>query len=186
MSQKERKFKTKQLVYAATAIALAVVASMLKLFSLPLGGSVTLLSMLFVVLVGYWYGPGIGLTAGVAYGVLQFVIEPYFFTIPQLLTDYPLAFGALGLSGFFCNSKNGLTKGYVVSVLGRFFFSFLSGWIFFGTYASDYGMSAPVYSFVYNGSYLAAEAVLTLILLQLPPLKKALVYVKKMAISEGD
>lgn len=178
----KKKFKTKHLVYGAAAIALATVASMIKLFSLPMGGSVTLLSMLFVVLIGYWYGPAVGLVAGVAYGGLQFIMEPYFFTVPQLLTDYPLAFGALGLSGFFCNAKNGLTKGYIVSVLGRFFFSFLSGWIFFGSYAADYGMSAPVYSLVYNGSYLAAEAVITLVLINLPPLKKALAYVKKMAL----
>lgn len=177
----EEKLKTKQLVYGATAIALATVASMIKLFSLPMGGSVTLLSMLFVVLVGYWYGPTVGIVAGVAYGALQFVMDPYFFSIPQLITDYPLAFGSLGLSGFFCNSKNGLTKGYIVSALGRFFFSFLSGFIFFGSYAADYGMSASLYSFVYNGSYLTAEAVITLILINLPPVKKALGYVKKMA-----
>ena len=99
-----QKMKTKYLVYAAVAIALAMVTSRIKLFSLPMGGEVTLLSMLFVVLVGYWYGPGPGFAAGAAYGLLQFVIEPYFFTIPQVIVDYPLAFGALGLSGFFHNS----------------------------------------------------------------------------------
>ena len=44
-----RKFSTKQLVYAAAAAALAVAASMIKVFSLPMGGNVTLFSMLFVV-----------------------------------------------------------------------------------------------------------------------------------------
>lgn len=178
------KFTTKQLVYAAAAIALAMVASMIKVFKLPMGGSVTLLSMLFVALTGYWYGPVTGIISGVAYGLLQFVIEPYFFTVPQVIVDYPLAFGALGLSGFFCNSKNGLTKGYIVGVIGRFCFAFISGWIFFGAYAADYGMSAPVYSFVYNGTYLGAEAVITLVIIHLPPVKKALDYVKKMALGE--
>ncbi len=178
------KFSTKQLVYAAAAIALAMVTSMIKVFSLPMGGSVTLLSMLFIVLIGYWYGPVVGLAAGAAYGLLQFVIEPYFFTLPQVIVDYPLAFGALGLSGFFRDSKNGLTIGYLVGVIGRFFFAFLSGWIFFGSYAGDYGMAAPVYSIAYNGSYLGAEALITILIINLPPVKKALAYIKKMALGE--
>ena len=57
--------------------------------------------------------------SSVAYGLLQFVIDPVFYSIPQLLVDYPLAFGALGLSGFFHDSKHGLIKGYIVGVLGR-------------------------------------------------------------------
>lgn len=179
-----KKLTTKQLVYSAVAMALAMVTSMLKLFSLPMGGSVTLLSMLFIVLIGYWYGPAIGLMTGVAYGLLQFVTEPIFYTIPQMLVDYPLAFGALGFSGFFYHSKNGLVKGYIAGVLGRYFFAFLSGMIFFGSYAADYGMSAPVYSLAYNGSYLISEAAVTLVIISLPPVKKALEYVKKMAIKE--
>ena len=179
-----KNFKTKQLAYAAAAIALAMVTSMIKPFSLPMGGSATLLSMLFIVLIGYFYGPVMGIATGVAYGLLQFAIEPYVFTIPQVLVDYPLAFGALGLSGFFCKSKHGLTVGYIVGVLGRYFFAFLSGWIFFGSYAADYGMTAPVYSLVYNGSYLGAEAVITLILINLPPVKQALEQIKKRAVGE--
>lgn len=178
------KFSTKQLVYAAAAIALATVTSMIKLFSLPMGGSVTLLSMLFIVLVGYWYGPAVGIAAGAAYGLLQFVIEPYFFTIPQVIVDYPLAFGALGLFGFFRNSRNGLTVGYAVGVIGRCFFAFLSGWIFFGSYAGDYGMTAPVYSIAYNGSYLGAEALITILIINLPPVNKALIQIKKTALGE--
>lgn len=91
---------TKQLVYSAVAIALAVVCSMIKLFEMPMGGSVTLLSMLFIVLIAYWYGPYVGIMTAVAYGLVQFVTEPIFYTIPQMLLDYPLAFGALGLAGF--------------------------------------------------------------------------------------
>ena len=67
---------TKQLVYSAVAIALAVVCSMIKLFDMPMGGSVTLLSMLFIVLIAYWYGPYVGIMTAVAYGLVQFVLEP--------------------------------------------------------------------------------------------------------------
>jgi len=178
-----KKITTKQLVFSAAAMALALVTSMIKLFEMPMGGSVTLLSMLFIVLIGYWYGPYAGLMTAVAYGLLQFVLEPVFYTIPQMLTDYPLAFGALGLSGFFSKQKNGLVKGYLAGVFGRYFFAFLSGVIFFGSYAPD-TMAAPIYSLAYNGSYLGAEAAVTLILIALPPVSKALAQVKQMAFEE--
>lgn len=170
---------TKRLVFSAAAIALAQVTSMIKIIEMPMGGSVTLLSMLFIVLIGYWFGPSAGLMTGVAYGLLQFMIEPVFYTIPQMLTDYPLAFGALGLAGFFHKQKHGLIIGYVVGVLGRYFFSFLSGVIFFAAYAPD-NMAAWLYSLVYNGSYLGAEAAITLILIALPPVSKALDQVKRL------
>ena len=70
---------TKQLVYSAVAIALAVVCSMIKFANLPMGGSVTLFSMLFITLIGYWYGPYVGIMTAVAYGLIQFVMEPIFF-----------------------------------------------------------------------------------------------------------
>ncbi|MFV0467278.1 MAG: energy-coupled thiamine transporter ThiT [Lachnospiraceae bacterium] len=176
----EKLITTKQLVYSAVAIALAMVTSMIKVFALPTGGAVTLLSMLFVVLIAYWYGPAIGILTGVAYGLLQFVLEPIFYTIPQMLVDYPLAFGALGLAGFFYKAKNGLTIGYILGVLGRYFFAFLSGVIFFGMYAPE-GMGVAVYSLLYNGSYLIPEAVITLIIINIPPVKHALTQLKKSA-----
>ena len=146
-----------------------------------MGGSVTLFSMLFICLIGYWYGIGTGLTAAVAYGFLQLIVDPYIISVPQMLVDYIFAFGALGLSGLFSKSKYGLIKGYIVGVLGRYFFAFLSGLIFFGSYAADYGMAAPVYSLVYNGAYLGLEALFTLILLFIPPVNSALKRIKEMA-----
>lgn len=175
---------TRQLVFSAVAIALAQVASMIKIIEMPMGGSVTLLSMLFIVLIGYWFGPAASLITGTAYGLLQFMMEPVFYTIPQMLTDYPLAFGALGLSGFFSKQKHGLIIGYLAGVMGRYFFSFLSGIIFFASYTPD-NMAAPVYSLVYNGSYLGAEAAITLILIALPPVSKALAQVKRMVSEES-
>lgn len=175
-------FSARQLAFSAIAIALAMVTSYIKLFKLPMGGSVTLLSMLFICLIGYWYGLRAGLMTAIAYGFLQLISDPYIISFPQMLVDYIFAFGALGLSGLFSKSKNGLIKGYLAGVLGRYFFSFLSGMIFFGIYAADYGMSAPVYSLVYNGAYLSAEAVITIIILCLPPMKRAMVQLKNMAV----
>ncbi len=177
----KKKFSTKQLVFSAVAMALAMVTSMIKLFDLPMGGSVTLCSMLFICLIGYWYGLYGGLTAAIAYGFLQLIVDPYIISLPQMLTDYIFAFGALGLSGVFSNKKHGLLYGYLLGVLGRFVFSFLSGMIFFGSYASSYNMTAPVYSFVYNGAYIGAEALITIVIILLPPVAKGLLRIKNMA-----
>ena len=173
---------TKKLVYSAMGIALAMVTSYIKVWEMPMGGSVTLLSMLFVCLIGYWYGPKYGLITGAAFGLLQFILNPYMVSIPQVLLDYPLAFGALGLSGFFCNKKYGLQIGYVVGVLGRFVFSTLSGVVFFASYAPE-GMNPWVYSSLYQGTYLGAEGILTLILISLPPVTRALNTIKRQAVA---
>ena len=100
----------------------------------------------------------------------------------QLVVDYFLAFGALGLSGLFCNAKYGLLKGYIAAILGRYVFAVLSGWIFFGSYAWE-GWGALPYSLVYNAIYIFAEAILTVIILLIPAVNKSLARVKAMAIS---
>ena len=64
------RMNTKQLVFCAMAMALATVTSFIKVASLPFGGSITFFSMLFVAIIGYFYGPKLGLITGVAYGIL--------------------------------------------------------------------------------------------------------------------
>ena len=176
-----KKMSAKQLTFCAVAMALALVTSFIKVASLPMGGSITLFSMFFMCFIGYLYGPKIGIMTGVAYGILQLIIEPYIYAPLQVLLDYPLAFGALGLSGLFSEKKYGLYIGYVVAILGRFLCSFLSGFIFFGEYAPE-GMNPVWYSFVYNILYIGGEGVLTLIVLALPPVKSALVRLKAQMI----
>lgn len=179
---KNIKFSTKQLTYSAVALALAVVCSMIKFANLPMGGSCTLCSMLFVTLIGYWFGPYVGLTSAFAYGLLQFIIEPVFYTIPQMFLDYLLAFGALGLSGFFSDRKHGLQLGYITGVIGRYIFTVISGVVFFGAYAPE-GTPAIVYSLGYNATYIVPEAVVTLIIISIPAVTKALAAVKKNALN---
>ncbi len=78
----------------------------------------------------------------------------------QVLLDYPIAFGALGLAGFF---RNRPFLGVNVGIAGRFVAHFVSGIIFFATYAPE-GMSPIVYSAIYNGSYLLPELVISVYL----------------------
>ncbi len=175
---KSRKLSVRQLAFCAAAIALGTVLSNIKLFHFPTGGSITLLSMLVVCLPGYWFGLGAGLMTGIAYGLLQMLIDPYILFPAQLIVDYLLAFGALGLSGIFTQAKHGLVKGYLIGVLGRYGFAVLSGWIFFGAYAWE-GWDPLPYSLVYNGIYIFAEAAVTIVLLLLPPVKQAMARVKQ-------
>ncbi len=174
----------RKLVFSAIAMALAFVSSSIKIIHMPMGGSVTLFSMFFITLIGYWYGTGMGLLAAVSYGILQMIVDPYIIGVPQLFCDYIFAFGALGLSGLLRNARGGMIKGYLLGVAGRFLFSFLSGYIFFGMYAPE-GMNPAVYSFLYNGAYLFAEAALTVVVAMIPAVASALRRVKAMALGEG-
>lgn len=175
--------KTRQLVFSSAAMALAMITSeFIPTLSLPTGGSITLFSMLFITLIGYWYGFGPGLMTALAYGLLQFVLDPKFVSVSQIFLDYILAFGALGLSGIFSERKHGLILGYITGVLGRYFFAWLAGVVIWGIYAPA-DMPVGLYSLIYQGSYLLPEAILTLILLALPPVRKGLQAIRKIAIN---
>ena len=104
-------FKIKNLAFCGLLIALATVTSCIKLFSFPFGGSVTLLSMLFIVLAGYLYGPKLGFLTSIVYGLVQFAINPQIYYPMQVVMDYLLAFGALGIGSFFWKKKHGLITG---------------------------------------------------------------------------
>ena len=103
----------------------------------------------------------------------------------QIILDYPLAFGALGMSGFFQNKKNGLLKGYIVGVIGRYFWASVSGLIFYTVYVESLSENAAAVwaSMVYNLTYILPEAILTVILISVPSVKKALVDIKVMAVN---
>ncbi len=175
------KMSVRQLTFSALCLALAFVWSNVKLFKLPMGGSVTCFSMFFVTFIGYLYGPRVSLASAFAYGILQMVVDPYIISVPQLLCDYILAFGALGISGFFYKQKNALFTGYLAGIFGRFVFSVLSGVIFFADYAPE-GMSPLAYSAAYNGMYIGAEAVLTIVVLLIPAVRQTLVRIRNQAM----
>ena len=129
----KKRMSTKQLVFCAAAMALAFITSYIKIWNMPWGGSVTLCSMLFIVLAANWYGAGTGIFVGLAYGILQFIQEPYVLSFFQVCCDYILAFAALGVAGFFAKQKHGLLKGYIAAVLARALFmpwaGTCTGWI---------------------------------------------------------
>lgn len=166
-------------------MALSFVTSYIKIFHLPYGGSVTLFSMLFICLAGYWFGIRTGILTGLAYGILQFLQEPYVLSLFQVCCDYILAFAGLGLAGAFAGSKNSLVKGYVLAILVRGAFHALGGYLYWMDYMPENFPSqlTRVYPIVYNYSYILAEGALTLIAISLPPVKKGLDQIKTMALN---
>ena len=165
---KSLKFDSKLVARIGLAIALAFILDMLKIYTLPNGGgSISLGSMIPILLISIVYGPSIGLFTGFLFGVLKLIIDPYILNPIQVLFDYPLPFMAVGIAGFFKNKYLGAT----LVMLLRFSCHFISGVIFFGSYAPA-GMSPIVYSLAVNGFAVGGELLICLVLLAFLPIEK--------------
>ncbi|MDR0974238.1 MAG: energy-coupled thiamine transporter ThiT [Ruminococcus sp.] len=160
-----------RLVTSAILIALAAALSNIKLMALPLGGSITLLSMLPICLLSLKYGVKWGLVCAFLYSLTQIM-----FDLGSIMTwgltlktwigciafDYILPFTALGLSGIF-GSKTvpRICAGITLSLVIRFVCHFISGSIVFATWCPE-GWNVYLYSLAYNGSYILPEMILTI------------------------
>ncbi|MGH3089115.1 MAG: energy-coupled thiamine transporter ThiT, partial [Rubrobacteraceae bacterium] len=152
---------TRVLTEAALAIALAFVLGLIKIFQMPFGGSISL-EMVPLILLALRQGPWVGMVAGAAYGMLNLIMNPVVLHPVQVLFDYPLPFAALGLAGFFSPTVRGAVIGTIVAVLARFACHFVSGVVFFASYAPE-GWNPYVYSGAYNAAYLAPSLVIALV-----------------------
>ena len=97
----KKAWTTNAIAYGALSIALSFVLSYIRIFRMPQGGSITPASMLPLMLFSAAFGVGPGVTAGVVYGVLQYLQGGDFLNIWQMLFDYIIAFAALGLAGVY-------------------------------------------------------------------------------------
>ncbi len=161
LSKNNNIFPTKILaeiiIFVAMAGALALVSHFF--FELPQGGTINL-GMLPIFWLALRRGPKIGIFAGAVLGVVDLAIEPFVVNPVQFIFDYPLAFACLGLAGFFRNATAaGPVIGVVVGGIGRYTSHFISGVIYFASYAPP-GMSPVVYSLVYNGSYMIPSIII--------------------------
>ncbi len=151
------KVSTRILAEAALLIALSSVLYLIKPYTLPQGGEVTLGGMIPILLFALRRGIRLGILAGAIFGLVVLYEEPFIFHPVQVLLDYPIAFGALGLAGLL---RTHPIAGVAVGILGRFISHFLSGVIFFASNAPA-GTPAALYSAIYNGSYLSIEFVIS-------------------------
>ncbi len=146
------KWNTRQLAMGAMCIAISFVLSLIRLFRMPQGGSITPAAMLPLVLFTVSCGPIKGFIVGCACGFLHLVSDPYIIHPIQMLVDYPLAYGMIALSYVAVllpvDKRWQLPLAALFGGLGRYSMEVLSGVVFFAEYAGD--QNALVYSLVYN------------------------------------
>lgn len=163
-----------RLTESAVMLALATVLSNIKLLEMPMGGSITALSMLPILLIAYRYGTKWGSFTGVAYGLMQMMLGMHnlkygtslWAVLVIILFDYLVAFGVLGVGGIFRkmfrSQAPALAAGCIAASLLRYGCHFISGWVVWGVWAPE-GMPAWLYSLTYNAYYMLPEAALTVV-----------------------
>ena len=158
---------TKMLVEGGLMVALATALSLIVLFKMPQGGSVTPASMVPLILFAFKWGVGPGILAGLAHGAIQAILPGAYVMHPvQFLLDYPVAFACLGLAGLFRQKSWGVYPGAVLAVFLRLVSHVVSGVVFFASYAPE-TQNVWVYSTIYNGTFLGAELAISLVVLVL-------------------
>lgn len=161
--------RLRALCEGAVMVALAQVLSFLKLWELPQGGAVTV-GMLPIFLYCARWGFGPGLLASCAYALLQLVLDGGFaWAWQSIVGDYLLAFAVLGIAGLFCRKKYAFFYGTAVGCAARFCVHWVVGATIWAAYMPErfFGMTMTspwLYSALYNGSFMAIDMVLILIL----------------------
>ncbi|MDR0373158.1 MAG: energy-coupled thiamine transporter ThiT [Nitrososphaerota archaeon] len=166
----KNRIRTQILAEIAIFTALGVALSIITFIVFPQGGSITAGTRVPMLWLALRRGPKIGLFAGVVYGFVQLAVFPQVYYPTQVLLDYPLAYGCLGLAGFF---KNHPITGVTVAVSGGLVMHFISGVIFFAHLAPA-GMNPWVYSGIYNGSYMLPELVISIVFIYILQKSKVL------------
>lgn len=167
-----QKTSTRKLVLTAIMIALATVLSLIKVWQMPLGGSVTLLSMLPIAVLSIKYGTKWGLFSAFVYSLAQIGTDlsslmswgmTLKIWIGCIIFDYLLAYTMIGLSGVFRKKGDlGICIGVALALILRFVCHIISGTIFFDIWCPD-GWSVIPYSICYNGAFMLPELVFTMI-----------------------
>lgn len=168
-------FRSKLSTLSEVAIfsAIALVFDKLPLFTMPQGGSVSLV-MLPILLVALRHGLMTGLLIGGIVGTIQLFYGGYFLNIFQVFLDYGLSYAGIGLAGLVAplltKHKDLKQATLVISMAGllggsiRLLATFLSGIIFYADYA-PVGTPVWLYSFTYNIGYILPSTVIACFLL---------------------
>lgn len=162
----KKPFDSRSIALAGICIAMSFVLSYVKLWDMPFGGSVTLVSLFPVMLYAYAYGTKKGLLIGFIYGLMQAMQDPYIIHPAQFLLDYPIAFAFVAFAGAFKNVKAlkfpqvKFLLGTIVTGSLRFTAHLLSGVFAFSANALDAGFeNLWLYSATYN-SYVFVDIAL--------------------------
>lgn len=169
------------MVEGAIFVALAEILGYIKLWHMPEGGSISLM-MLPIIIYALRWGLGQGLLAGLALGILDFMLSGGIAIGWQsILGDYVIALTLLGLAGV--GRKKGLPGillGSILASLGRFVSIWITGATLWGEYMYDiYGLPMDnefIYSFLYNLPVLISGALAVLICVVLYNIKSTRKY----------
>ena len=178
--------KVLRLVESAVMLGLATALSMVKIFQMPLGGSVTLCSMLPVMLIAYKYGTKWGLLTGVTSGLIRLLLAigralswgltPTALAV-SFVVDYFLAFAMLGFAGMFGKGLKKYVAGMCTAVVLRFACHVVSGVTAYASWLpKDWQGHLFLYSLAYNGQFLLPDFAICLAvaLMLYRPMKKIL------------
>lgn len=168
-------YTSRSIAFAAVSVALSFALSYVRIFRMPMGGSITFASMFPIMLYSYMFGCKKGVLAGLVFGILQAIQDPLILHPAQFALDYAVAFSAIGLTGCIRGFKllNGKMRsqfalGAVIAGVLRFVSHYFSGVFAFGAYgagyAEEYGISLLAneyfYSFVYQSLYVIPEVII--------------------------
>ena len=163
--------KIRILTECAILIALSTVLSMIKVMTMPLGGSITLLSMLPVCYVSIRHGLKWGLFSSFIYACIQLFLDlgaamSWGLTAGRwagmIAFDYIIAFTVLGLAGVFAKKGfAGIMTGTTLAVFLRFVCHVISGAFVFDIWMPEGWASPIVYSLAYNGAFMLPELIIT-------------------------
>ena len=160
--------RLRALCEGAVIVALSQVLGYIKLFQLPQGGSVTL-NMLPIFLYCARWGFAPGMLVSFAFSLLQLLLDgAYAWGWQSVLGDYLLAYSLLGLAGLFYKKRGGFFIGTLVGSFARFLAHFVTGATVWAEYMPDkfFGMTMTspwLYSALYNGSFIAVNTLLVLL-----------------------
>lgn len=178
LTDRVKGFDTRAITFAAVCVALSFALSYIRILHMPMGGSITLASMLPLMLYSYMFGCRRGLIAGLVYGFLQAIQDPWLLHPAQFALDYLVAFMAIALTGCLRNvpalkgkMRTQFTLGAIIAGVTRFVSHFFSGAFAFGVfgagYADDYGiaiLSNPyIYSLIYQSMYVIPEVIIAIV-----------------------
>lgn len=161
-----------KLTESAVMIALATILSLLAIFKMPYGGSVTACSMLPIIIIAYRHNIVWGILTGLAHAMLQCIMgldnlayaTSFAAGVAIVMLDYILAFTCLGLGGIFKgkikSDGTALALGALVCCIIRYVCHVISGCTVWA------GVSIPddqglIFSLGYNLAYMLPEAVVT-------------------------
>ncbi|MDY3007072.1 energy-coupled thiamine transporter ThiT [Anaerococcus porci] len=160
---------TRFIVESGVSIALSFILSLVPVFRMPMGGSVTLVSRLPIIILSIRWGIKKGFIAAAALGFLNMTFGGYVIHPIQAILDYILSFAAIGLSGISFG-KNESKFSYVPSIILSYIISgamnVISAFFFFydmsTANAAGFKTFLP-YALAYNYSFLAADCLILII-----------------------